>query len=233
MSQSPPPSSRSIDRQKTTPFLLHFCYRSNAFHNLADFPVATPSNPKPALPAHLQIYTWMSCTLRELAQLLTAALPGVVPEPAIGTRLVFRMIYPDMSRRAMNGRLGDEGQGRYMSREIGSVVISAPSETNDLKDTAEDWELDGEDSDRTLEDVRFVIGDYIDCAIFPPLSDGSVVPRAPARGGFVSGRGRVPHSSGRGPGASIPSGEWRRGERLPDSGIRGRGRGGPPRPSRY
>ncbi len=129
-----------------------------------------------------------------------------------------------------------------------------------------------------LQDVRFVIGDYIAVAILPPLGNGSVAP-APgpalsgpgmaggmARGGgravdgrrsgpqlafgggvakmggarengFGSGgfrgRGRGGGGWGGGPGlglggprgAALPSGEWRRGERLPDGppGFGGRG----------
>lgn len=56
-----------IDRQTTTPFLFKFCYNAGGFHNLSDFPVTSPSNPNPRLPSHLQIYTWPSRTLRELA----------------------------------------------------------------------------------------------------------------------------------------------------------------------
>lgn len=253
MSASPPPprSSSGIDRQATTPFLLNFCYRSSAFHNLTDFPVPTPSNPHPSLPAHLQIYTWMSCSLRELAHLLVGALPSIVPEPAIGTRLAFRLVYPDTSTygagRAASGRL-DEGRGRYVSREMGSVVISAPSDGTEEKKL----DMTGDDAEKTLEEVRFVIGDFIDCAVFPPLADGSVVARSSVSGrggggmrengygrvrggGYgLSGRGGA-HSRGDYGGGSgnIPSGEWRRGERLPESGgYRGgySGRGGRGRP---
>ena len=249
--RSPSPSPGlppTIDRQTTTPFLLNFCYRSSAFHNLADFPVPTPNNPRPALPAHLQIYTWMSCTLKELAMLLTSAagmLPGVFPENMVGCRLGFRLVYPDMS--VGRGRLDEGGKGRYISREMGSVVIGAPPKEDlngDKEGATVGYELGGEDAEKTLEDVRFVIGDYVDCAVFPPLSDGSVVGRG-AIGGF-GGRGRengfAPRGArgggygmagGRGRGdfaANIPSGEWRRGERLPDGyrgaygGGRGRGR---------
>ncbi|KAK5945836.1 hypothetical protein PMZ80_003044 [Knufia obscura] len=239
MSRSPSPqpqrpSSSLIDRQKTTPFLLHFCYRSNAFHSLSDFPLPTPSNPTPPLPAHLQMYTWMSCTLRELAHLLTTALPNVLPEPAVGTRLSFRLVFPDtrVDTRPGAGRLGGEdgvGRGRYTMKEVGSVVIGAAPSSNGHAE-GDEWELGGEDSEKTLADARFVIGDFVDCAIFPPLSDGSVVPRGNTignRGGYVNGRGRGAASYGVGRGASIPTGEWRRGERLPGAEVGGfRGGGG-------
>lgn len=255
LSPSPPPKN-TIDRQATTPFLLNFCYRSSAFHSLTDFPIPTPSNPRPHLPAHLQIYTWMNCTLRELAHLLTQALPNILPEPSIGTRLSFRLVYPDLhASRGGGGRLETEGRARYLSKEMGSVVISAPgseraSGANGGFGLA--LNLEGDDAEKTLEDARFIIGDFIDCAVFPPLSDGSVVSRgsisargggggpAGARengygrvrgGGYGLGRGAShngfggPRGAESGPPASIPSGEWRRGERLPDMGFRG-GRGG-------
>lgn len=247
----------TIDRSKTTPFLLHLTYRANAFHNLTEFPLASTSQShpysRPRLPPHLQIYTWPTCSLLELAHLLTTALPTLLPNPAIGTRLAFRLVYPDLSTTAGAGTGGtsgtgrlDEGRGRYTSRELGSVIISAPAVTrrsengnananvNELAEetaavssvspTDREWELGGDDGAKTLADARFVIGDYVDCAVFPPLPDGSVMPRPRAHGNGGVGRGR----GGMGRGASIPVGEWRRGERLPggaDNGYRGRAGG--------
>ncbi|KAL4745396.1 hypothetical protein BDW72DRAFT_211468 [Aspergillus terricola var. indicus] len=251
-----------IDRQKTTPFHLKLFYRLNAYHNLSDFAIR-PSNssssfsgpvsganairtrsppPPPNLPAHLQIYTWQSCTLRELAQLLTSALPKMLPDPPIGTRLCFRLIYPDTKGAAM---MGPDARGRYLSKDLGSVIVG-PRESSDEeaeKNGASGsgprgpFRLQGYDAEKTLQEARFVIGDYIDCAILPPLEDGSVAPairgeRGPNVGGgmrafrdngFGGGRGgRGGRSSGD---RGIPPGDWRRGERVPDSG---RGYGGGP-----
>ncbi|KAF4625581.1 hypothetical protein G7Y89_g12586 [Cudoniella acicularis] len=101
-----------IDRQTTTPFHLKLFYRNGGFHRIDEF------NPQSELPQHVQIYTWQSCTLRELAHLLTIALPSLLPDPAIGTRLAFRLIFPD-TRNPGPGT----GPGRYMTKELGSVVI--------------------------------------------------------------------------------------------------------------
>ena len=195
---------------------------------------------------HLQVYTWSSCTLKELAHILTSTLPHLLPDPAVGTRLSFRLVFPDTRSTVPrgSGRLDDEGRGRYTSKEIGSVVI-APSgngySNGDGAIAAAD--VEGDDAEKTLADSRFVIGDFVDCAIFPPLSDGSIEPRPTgmARGGGLppyreNGYGRVRgggYGGGRGYSgrgeytANVPSGEWRRGERLPDASYRGGfGRGG-------
>ena len=112
--------------------------------------------------------------------------------------------------------------------------------------------LSGE-PEKTLQDAKFVIGDYISCAILPPMSDGAVAPppSTSSRGAFGGGRGGTdfgrgptgPRENGYGGGfrggrggmrgggnfgpVNVPSGEWRRGERLPDGqNSRGRGYGG-------
>ncbi|KAL9111683.1 MAG: hypothetical protein Q9227_003957 [Pyrenula ochraceoflavens] len=258
--------AKPIDRQTTTPFHLKLFYRSNAFHTLSDFPIPTPSEPTPPLPSHLQIYTWPSCSLRELSHLLTSALPSLLPSPSVGTRLSFRLVYPD-SRPPPPGI--SDSKGRYISKEMGSVVVAPEEEVvdddNDHPMNGDEppaassiggLNIRGEDADKTLQDMRFIVGDYVDCAIFPPLGDGSVAPgvRAPSYsggrgpqprengygggrgrgsymgsggggGGAVGGRGGYGGSYGRDSGVSMPTGEWRRGERLPDTGGYGGGRG--------
>lgn len=106
--------------------------------------------------------------------------------------------------------------------------------------------LGGEPS-KTLQDARFVIGDYIDCAVFLPGNGSNVdghadVGRRGGRDYSGSGRGGPREeydrfggrSGGRvggfrggrtGEGLGVPPGDWRRGERLPDGGV-GRGYGG-------
>ncbi|KAI9660475.1 MAG: hypothetical protein M1821_009825 [Bathelium mastoideum] len=245
-----------IDRQTTTPFLLRLCYKNGAFHRPEDFPTL-PSHP---IPAHLQIYTWQSCTLRELTSLLTSALPGsALPSPLIGTRLAYRLIYPD------TGQPTRPGPGRYLAKDLGSVIVGVGGPGVESGEGSANGEyhrgrgsdkLEG-DADRTLQDARFVIGDYVSVAILPPLANGAVAALPPpatssayggsrgGRGDFAGGRGGMapPRENGysgggyrgRGPPrgsygmerGGFPSGEWRRGERLPDGpgGGYGRGRG--------
>ncbi|KAI9762649.1 MAG: hypothetical protein M4579_000267 [Chaenotheca gracillima] len=268
-----------IDRQSTVPFHLKLFYRVGGFHRLEDFHAHSSSSSSAALPQHLQIYTWPTCTLRELSHLLTSALPSLLPDPAIGTRLSFRLIFPDTRD------IGRPGPGRYISKEVGSIVLGADTAgeqgaagEGDRAGAGEEAasgpraslitsDLGGE-PDKMLQDARFVIGDYVSCAIFPPLPDGSIAPPptsggSTAGGGFASGYGRGgndftggrggvlggprengfggfrvrggasgrggPYVGGGGPGSGgVPSGEWRRGERVPEgpSGARVDGGGG-------
>lgn len=148
-----------------------------------------------------------------------------------------------------------------MSKDLGSVIIGdgGPGILPD-EDEAQivaggvvSGALGGEPS-KTLQDARFVIGDYVCCAILPPMANGSVAPplSSAPRGGYGAGRGgdfgrggMGSRENGFGGGfrggrggmrgapnfgqGNVPSGEWRRGERLPEgpsSMSRGRGYGG-------
>ncbi|KAF1914714.1 Sin3 associated polypeptide p18-domain-containing protein [Ampelomyces quisqualis] len=239
-----------IDRQTTTPFLLRLFYKQDSFHRLDEF---DPSLTRP--PQHLQIYTWQSCSLRELCTLLLSAVPTQLPQPYTGARIAFRLVYPDIQ-----GSNRPDAPGRFISRDIGSVIVGARGRNDDADMHDGDRvtiaealkQLDG-DPDRTLADVKFLTGDYVACAILPPLPDGSV-PAAPppvaapgrggppsgpyggargrengfnARGDFGSGRGRGGRFDDR-LGSGVPSGEWRRGEAPPERELgfgKGRGRG--------
>lgn len=128
----------NINRQTTTPFYLRLFYSINSYHSLSNFnisseplystpatganatPITTPRLPvpapvpAPALPAHIETYAWMSTTLRELSGVLVSSLPLILPNTLVGTRLCFRIVYPDTS--------GVRSQ--YLGRDLGDVVIS-------------------------------------------------------------------------------------------------------------
>ena len=191
-------STAKVDRQTTTPFLLKLFYKFGSYHRLDEF---SPNGPPPP---HLQIYTWPSCSLRELTALLTSALPNLLPSPAAGTRVAFRLVYPD-TRMSTNSRPGEPG--RYMTKDLGSVVVG--SSTSDM-DTSGDTLMNGTsalegEAEKTLQDARFIIGDYVSCAILPPLANGTVAPPpgsgmgGPARGGYGGGNGLQRGGFGGGP----------------------------------
>lgn len=252
-----PSASQKIDRSTTTPFLLRLFWRQHRQLSPEEFSVAPPADtsnvsdyssllPSSIRQQSVQIYTWPTCTLAELTGLLTSVLPEeLLPNPAVGTRLVFKLIFPD-TRSA----IGESGRGRWVDKPLGSVVIggrNARAEDEDEEGANGDMKdnLEG-DADKTLADARFVIGDYIACAIYPPTSDGRVAPppvsSRPPREPYMAPRGLPPppRENGYGPprgrggrggfGAPPPPGDWRRGERPPSyggGGYRGRGGGRP------
>jgi len=245
-----PSANARIDRQATTPFLLRLYYRSNSFHSPNEFTTVPPT---PSLQqSSLQIYTWPNATLSEITSLFTSALPDLLPSPAAGTRIGYRLLFPDT--RSVTGPNGEEGRGRWLSRELGSVVVGESEMAEEDGGGGSLGRLGG-DAEKTLAEARFVIGDYISAAVFPPLPDGGVapLPGPPAadrggrgmgrdggfgRGGYAGGRGDSYRGGGfgarggrngfperdRGFGG-VPSGEWRRGERVPEGPSAGRGRG--------
>ncbi|KAI0538478.1 Sin3 associated polypeptide p18-domain-containing protein [Xylaria digitata] len=233
-----------MDRHTTSPFALQLFYRTGAFHRPDEF----ATDP---LPPFLTLHTWLDCTLDEIAQHIAAADGHLLPDPAIGTRLAFRLIFQDTR--------GPASVNKYTVKELGSVVIGDGGPGLDPEDVDAEQTLDDTDPDKTLGDARFVVGDYISCAILPPLHDGSVAPASSARMGRGTGAGEsrlavgsapnepsrdrdVPflrhgrgkggvgkggyeHFNARGPrSGGVPSGEWRRGEKLPDMLPAGRPR---------
>ncbi|KAF2431575.1 hypothetical protein EJ08DRAFT_587037 [Tothia fuscella] len=243
-----PSTPAKIDRQTTTPFLLKLFYRTGSHTRIEDFHPQGPS------PPHVQIYTWMSCNVGELGKLIADNLSQLLPDPYIGTRLDFELIYPDMRAPARQ-----DGSGRYMKKPLGSIVLGAGSSAG-VNGTRDEYEEDNTprrrdvpptgDEEKSLLDAKFVIGDFIDCAIYPPLANGEVAPLPRSTAGILGGRngppprengfggppygGRPRGPSGRGGGFDgLPPGEWRRGDALPSGGGgggggyggRGRGRG--------
>lgn len=187
-----------------------------------------------------------------------------MPNPAIGTRLSYRLIFPDTRET------GRPSPG-YLSKDLGYVILGGDerrifsAEADDVDGEASGAaDLNG-DANKTLQDARFVIGDYISCVIVSPPVDGSMHPPpggltvrpggvvgrvtgefgtggggpirggsfgAPRENGFGGIRGRgglrgaVGFNGRRSGDGGLPTGEWRRGERLPDGpGGRGYGRG--------
>ncbi|KAI1384693.1 Sin3 associated polypeptide p18-domain-containing protein [Hypoxylon trugodes] len=249
-----------MDRHTTPPFMLRLFYRTGAFHRPDEFTTSP-------LPPHITIHTWPDCTLTELTYIIAAARPGLLPDPAIGTRLVFRLIFPDTRGSNAVAAGHHSASAKYTVKDLGSVVIGGGSGGNGNRGRGldpEDPEAEGgedpdaagvdNDGDKTLGESRFVVGDYISCAVLHPLPDGSVAPASSARTGPSTNPREPRYSAGRPPSGSfgsrehenghvrpgrsrnsgrgfdgfgnIPMGEWRRGERLPDPPAMGRGRGG-------
>lgn len=251
-----PSAADKVDRESTPPFLLRVFWRSNRTLDPFEFSVAPPADATASmeyfeiLPSNIQessleLYQWSDCTLGQLTSTMMSELPADAGVQ-VGSRLMFKLIFPDT-----RAQMGEGGKGKWIDKPLGSVVVGgrdADLEENDL--------LEG-DANKTLADARFVIGDFVACAIYPPGPDGRVPPppaggrsgrdsysggRGPPRengygggfgrggGGFGGPRGGY-GGGGRGPmGAGPPPGDWRRGERPAHGGGGGGGfRGGRPR----
>ncbi|KAM0470367.1 hypothetical protein ACHAPX_009987 [Trichoderma viride] len=235
-------ASKGDDGHDAAPFLVRLFHKTGSFPRPEEFASSS-------LPPYVSIYTWSTCTLNELALELAAAKPNALPNPAIGTRLSFQLVCPDLRGASATTTT----QPKFAVKELGSIVIGEgyPG-AEDPEDAGPDTLMrDDFGKDKTLADWRFVVGDYISCAILPPRGDGAVVPPVTARRGSISGgrdgrdgrsggfrggfhgrEGNFSRNNGRPnrPGwrdNRLPSGEWRRGEQLPDGppgGPRGRGR---------
>lgn len=250
-----------IARKKESPFLLKLFYRTGAFHRLVLYlllnvlrkqeshtqlhcsamKLHTNITHRPdefshhTLPPHIDIHTWPTATLAELSYHIanhSRQKPSLLPEPAVGTRIAFRLVYRDPNSRALH---------QFVVKDLGSLVLGGEdvADLNDVDNVNIDDDLrlpESPDAHKTLSDAKFIVGDYLSCAILPPLEDGSVAPADSARSGRGSGVGEarwdddpVPsrgirgygmqHSRGGGGGDRYGGVGW--------SGRGGRSRGGP------
>lgn len=130
-----------------------------------------------------------------------------------GTRVVFKLIFPDT-----RAGVGEGGRGKWIDKPLGVTTVGGDGEV-------------GGDERKTLAEARFVIGDYVACAIYPPGARdvptgrmaGARGPRENGFGGRGGGRGGFGGAYG-GRGGMMgapPPGDWRRGERPPGGGYGG------------
>ncbi|KAH8890899.1 hypothetical protein GQ53DRAFT_866516 [Thozetella sp. PMI_491] len=167
------------------PFLLRLFYRTGAFHRPDEF--TTTSH----LPKHISVYTWPSCTLAELSHHLAAASPPLLPDPAVGTRLSFRLIFADTRGNANQ-------PPKYTVKDLGSLVIggSGLGITDSEDEEAQEAPGDG-DAFKTLGDSKLVVGDYVSVAILPPDTvTGAIAASGDARTGRGAGIGEARSSMG-------------------------------------
>ena len=116
-----------------------------------------------------------------------------------------------------------------MHKDIGNIVIGEglfpdEEEAQIVAGGVMAGQLGGE-PEKALQDARFVIGDFVACAVLPPLANGSVAPPvggAPRGGGGAYG-GRMEYGGRGGMGMVMGMG----GPRENGYGGAYRGRGGP------
>ncbi|KAI9203048.1 Sin3 associated polypeptide p18-domain-containing protein [Polychytrium aggregatum] len=115
--------------------------------------------------AEMHIWTWKDATLRELTSLISEKHPDCL---ASNHRISFKVVYPNLVR-----------DGRYTFKDAGVVLNSSrPGFHRD-------------DHGKTLDDLRFVVGDFIDvaCAPAPTTAPFGAAGAAGALGSFrITGR---------------------------------------------
>ncbi|TCD64788.1 hypothetical protein EIP91_003625 [Steccherinum ochraceum] len=247
MAETTPAGRPIVAREKTAPFLIRTFIKIGTFHRLGQFedgnlPIADEQ----------QIFTWKDATLREVLTTLRNTAPQSTEYRHPLARYTFRAIYADSTNR---GRFAQKELGMVYSRDIlgepGTVTTIAPRLLRDDEDLqgAGSSSGDGEDGkdgsklsdERTLDELRFVPGDYLCVMVMLPKSvavptgppggelsiKGAVASAAAANGARGRGDGGWggnvasgnPFGSGRGGG-----GHWR-GESSAPRGGRGGGRG--------
>ncbi|KAH9833815.1 histone deacetylase complex protein [Rhodofomes roseus] len=237
MDETTPSGRPIIDREKTAPFLIRTFIKVGGFHRVAQF----EDGPIPTADEQ-QIFTWKDATLREVLTTVRATAPASPEIRHPLARYSFRTLYADSATR---GRLNQKELGIVYSRDIlgepGSLTSTAPRLLTD------DDVPPGND-ERTLDELRFVPGDYLCVAVLLPKNatvaapggelaiKGSAAPgtNGPTSNGWKSGNrtdggwgGGASSTAGPPGGLGRGGGHWRGGSDAPPAGSRGRGgRGG-------
>ncbi|KAF8076890.1 histone deacetylase complex protein [Lyophyllum atratum] len=236
-----------VSREKTAPFLIRTFVKIGSFHRLSLFEDSS-------LPTtdEQQLFTWKDATLREVLTTLrnTAPLTPEYRHPL--ARFSFRTVYADS---ASKGRFAQKDLGMVYSRDVlgepGALDLTAPRlrESDFLEEGEGGERSEREKEERTLDELRFVPGDYLLVAVLLPKSitvpteisikgsaggaGGGAPPANGWRSGGGAGRGAGGGDSGwggsvapsAGPGAGRGGGHWRGDSGAPPAGG-SRGRGG-------
>ncbi|KAF8885752.1 Sin3 associated polypeptide p18-domain-containing protein [Infundibulicybe gibba] len=229
-----------VSREKTAPFLIRTFIKIGGFHRLELFEDG-------ALPTtdEQQIFTWKDATLREVLTTIRNTAPQTPEYRHALARFSFRTVYADSRNK---GRFSEKDLGSVYSRDIlgdpGTLTTTAPRLLEDV-DGEHREPTERERQERTLDELRFVPGDYLLVSVTLPKNvtvpseisiKGSAAPGAASNGwrtgGPPAGRGdggwggSVAPSAGA-PGTGRGGGHWRGESNPAPSGPRGRGgRGG-------
>ncbi|KAF4575383.1 hypothetical protein EYR36_006742 [Pleurotus pulmonarius] len=149
-------------REKTAPFLIRAFIKIGNFHRLTLFDDGT-------LPTtdEQQLFTWKDATLREIVTTIRNTAPTVPEYRHPLARFSFRTVYADPGNK---GRFSSKELGSISSREIlgdsGTLTTVAPRllEDEDTEPSTRERE------ERTLDELRFVPGDYLIVAVHLPKS---------------------------------------------------------------
>ncbi|KAF9266150.1 hypothetical protein L218DRAFT_971544 [Marasmius fiardii PR-910] len=200
-SPTSPTGHSSVSREKTAPFLIRTFVKIGSFHRLTLFEDGS-------LPTtdEQQLFTWKDATLREILTTLRNTSPQIPEYRHPLARFSFRTVYADPGNK---GRFSSKDLGQVYSRDIlgepGSLNMTAPRLLEDV-DNENREPTDREREERTLEELRFVPGDYMLVAVILPKNvtlPSEVGAKGGAANGWKSGGGG---GAGGGPGPSVGGG---------------------------
>ncbi|KAJ3029096.1 UNVERIFIED_CONTAM: hypothetical protein HDU68_000135 [Siphonaria sp. JEL0065] len=158
------PAATIIDRTKEGPFLIKVVVR-----------VGSHKDPKEAANATgddiVYLHTWKDATLREIACLLSPSKPDLKDPEA---RLSFKAIFldPVASSSALPTRRGGESRRdqRRQPPPPSSSSSNAAYKAKELGQFSNSSRRTMTDESRTLEDVKFIVGDVLEIAIVKGFS---------------------------------------------------------------
>ncbi|KAI9447373.1 histone deacetylase complex protein [Lactarius indigo] len=243
MEDKTPSGQPIVDREKTAPFLIRAFVKTGSFHRISQF----EDGPLP-IADELQIFTWKDATLYELLTTIRNSAPNTPEYRHPLARYSFRTIYADAGNR---GQFAQKELGVVYSRDtLGDLGTVEQLPLADATDSNDDSKSEGADAvqsstlarqkdARTLDELRFVPGDYLCVAVMLPKNVQASFPGestatspslqkgpAPANGWKNAGAGGVGRG-GAAPGTGRGGGHWRGGSDAPPQPARGRGeRGG-------
>ncbi|KAI0043493.1 hypothetical protein FA95DRAFT_1609352 [Auriscalpium vulgare] len=231
MEPKTPSGQPIVDREKTAPFLIRTFVKVGSFHRLAQF----QDGPIP-VGDEQQIFTWKDATLLEVLTTLRLGGPQTPEFRHPLARYAFRAVYADSANRGMYAQ---KDLGTVYSRDIlgepGTLESTAPRLLEDAD--GEHGTLSERQKDaRTLDELRFVPGDYLCVSVLLPKN----VPLTNAPAGELtikgsgaaaavngwktagaSGVGRGGLGAGPGPGVGRGGGHWRGESNAPTSSAEG------------
>ncbi|PLW17052.1 hypothetical protein PCANC_11872 [Puccinia coronata f. sp. avenae] len=189
----------TVDREKTCPFLLRVFVKPGSHHDLErhyQVPDRLPVSDE------CQLYAWKDTTLREICLQLLDSNPSI--KSNLPLKFSIRLVYLDAPRDLGNSS-HNAPLARYKSQDVGTIFC---------RDLARPASAAPTSSLKSLQDVRFCVGDLVDVALISSFS------------GTSSGGTSAPSDAAR-PGFSIRGAA--RGENPPDSASWGRSAAAPPR----
>ncbi|KIL60990.1 hypothetical protein M378DRAFT_130205 [Amanita muscaria Koide BX008] len=197
-----------VSRSNTTLFLIRTFVKIGGFHRLSLFEDGT----LPTTDEH-QIFTWKDSTLREVLTTLRTSAPHIVEYRHPLARFSFKTVYADSGNK---GRFVQKDLGMVYSRDIlgepGTLNTTAPRLLEDADGEVREL-TEREKEERTLDELRFVPGDYLLISVILPktVTMPSEIGAGKAGGHHPSGIGGIGAGIGGGGGGGEKNG-WKKGD---------------------